>query len=304
MYNYENKVRRSVRYYQIIQEHKNSGKQNMSLPHWKEVFSLFFDGHGNTVHIDEFTYQLHDNVDGLVVITMHKKIDLTFATKEDESNGNFTDVDPGEQEVQRFAHASVAVVGELEDKLYVAITKGGHSGSPAKTAFTAILTEAVPVQDGWSWRVDGVMNESDYEKLKASNGITMIEGSFVAHASEGEIEGLGYASPMENLAKHIADYVSTNVRVKVTIDLLDYSNENTAKARDLAIKTPFETTKGRKPKVKAQMMNGEELLTLAQHNFSSEIYLDINDIIGVKFSALINRSIEDFHLNAQKLLQS
>lgn len=51
-------------------------------------------------------------------------------------------------------------------------------------------------------------------------------------------------------------------------------------------------------------MNGEELLTLAQHNFSSEIYLDINDIIGVKFSALINRSIEDFHLNAQKLLQS
>ena len=44
---------------------------------------------------------------------------------------------------------------------------------------------------------------------------------------------------MENLAKHIADYVSTNVRVKVTIDLLDYSNENTAKARDLAIKTPL-----------------------------------------------------------------
>lgn len=302
MRNYENQLRRSVYYYQLIRENKVNSIGE-SIHGWHEAFKKFFNSRKNIVNIGKVSYQLHKNAENLIILTMHKKIDLTFANKKDENNGKFTDIEPGEQDSQRLAHASVAVIGEINNKLYVAITKGGHSGSPAKAAFTSLLIDALKLPSGWGWQVSGVMNKSDHEKLKASNGITMLEGSFVAHASKGEIEGIGYASPMEEYAKYIADYVNTDVEIKVTINLKDKGYEHTSKARDLALQTQFDTSNGKKPRVRAQTLSGEEILTLVEHNFASEVILDINDIIGVKFSALIDKSVKDFKVNAQELLQ-
>lgn len=293
-------IERSVHYYRIYQMHS----QGAVLPAdeiWEAGFGSFFRS-GVAVKIHDVKYQLHSGYENLVVLSMHRRIDLTFATQEDEAEGTYKPVTDEEKESQRLANASVAVVGVYNNNLYVAITKGGHAGSPGLKDFQAVLAGALPLPANSKWRVDGVMHPSDRDKLRSSSGVTSISGTVVTKPTTDEIDGFEYGGPIEALARAIADYVNTGVEITFSVKLEDHGREHTAKAKDMALKTNFATDKNRRPKVTAQSMSGEELLTLVRHQFASKIYLGINDIIGANFSVLLNKSAENFRLNISQAI--
>lgn len=296
-----NQIQRTVRFYRIYEQQPKE-KILRAGTLWKEGFESLFEGEAKNLKIGEVKFQIHQGYTDLVVVSMHKPIDLLFATQEDEAEGTFKDVTEEELEAHKLAYASVAVVGEHQGVLYLAVTKGGHFGSPGHKNFEELLGHALPLSASSKWVVEGVTHPSDRERLKNSQGVSAFSGTILSQPSHGEVEGLSYGSAIEKLGKAIADYIGTEIELEISVKLKDYGREEAAKARDLTLGTNFDTNRRRKPKATAQGMSGEELLTLAQHDFASKIYLDINDVIGARFSALLKKSAENFRLNIAQAL--
>lgn len=296
-------IQRTVRFYRIY-EQKPKEKILLAGDLWKEGFESLFQGKGKYLKIGDVKFQIHQGYADLLVISMHKPIDLMFATQEDESEGTFKDVTEEELEAHKLAYASVAVVGVHKGTLHLAVTKGGHTGSPGHKNFKELLVEAIPLQASAKWVIEGIMHRSDRERLKRSQGVSAFSGMVVSQPSQGELAGLHYGSVIERLGKGIADYVGTEIELEVSVKLKNHGRAEEAKARDLALITNFDTNHRRKPKATARGLSGEELLTLAQHDFASKIYLDINDVIGARFSALLEKSAENFQLNIAQALES
>lgn len=298
-----NQIQRTVHFYRIYEQH---AKEKI-LPAgelWKDAIESFFQSSAKYQEISKVRFQLYPGYDDLVVISMHKPIDLLFATQEDEDEGKYRDVTEEELESHKLAYASVAVVGEHNGQLFLAITKGGHVGAPSNGNFQELLNYALPLSPSSKWIVEGVLHPSDRARLKASQGVTAFSGTVLSHPSAGEIDGLEYGGPIEKLGRLIADYVGTEIELEISVSLKDYGREHTAKAKDLTLGTSFLTTHGRKPKATAQSMSGEELLTLVEHNFASKIYLDISEIANASFSVLLRKSTENFRLNITQALGS
>lgn len=296
-------IQRTVRFYRIY-EQRTKEKILFSGELWKEGFESLFQGKSKYLQIGDVKFQIHQGYADLLIISMHKPIDLMFATQEDESEGTFKDVTEEELEAHKLAYASVAVVGKHRESLYLAVTKGGHTGSPSHKDFKELLKQAIPLETSARWVIEGVMQGSDRERLKRSQGVRAFSGMVVSHPSQDEVAGLHYGSVIERLGKGIADYVGTEVEVEISVRLKDHGREEEAKARDLALATNFNTTRRRMPKATARGMSGEEILTLAQHDFASKIYLDISEVIGTRFSALLEKSAENFQLNVAQALEN
>lgn len=290
--------KRSVRYYHLyfaLVDRNNRTHETTIYPpvDWSDRLSLHL-AEASTIEESNVSYYAHPS-DAHYALSMHKPLDSTFLTEinsEEQGVKDFTLLD--DKGSKYLANASAVVLGMIEGRLIVGIASGANSSAPGITALLALLQEALRLPSGYVVRQKAVMLQPDTELLRRADGAIAFSGEFLS-------ENMTVSDPLQEGVKNFAGRVGAGIKLYVRAELTDGTSRE-AISKMLGQVRNLNFNRGKiDPRVKVVEGDTEKVLNLARHKFASEIFLSPNDLIGAKFSSLIQRAVENFDESYQTL---
>ena len=293
---------RTVRYYYMATiPNKGSGETKMGFyaPNlWQDNLITFKSLAFNQRWFDGVVYDIH-STENSATFGMHRPLDSKFITEIDREGGSIQDyADSNEDHDRLLANATAVAMKEVGERLIVAVARSNGQQSPTHKAVERLFEKMIGSPDNYHWEARGIMEDADVEKLSKADGVTMLEGSFIAQP--GAMMSL---KPMQKILDTIGNAIGYEVKVKMKLQIKP-SRSNHPSTRNLlsvALSSLGEFSGNKIPKVEVATTEGSEILELAQHNFATKVNLDVNDVIGVNFSSLLNKVMEELDNNTERI---
>lgn len=295
---------RTVHYYYMKTiPNKGSGetKKGFDAPSsWQDNLITFKSLAFNQRWFDGVVYEVHSTKNS-VTFGMHRPLDSKFITEIDREGGSVQDYANSKEDHDRLlANATAVAVKEISGHLVVAIAQSNGQQSPTHKAVERLFEKIFDSPNNYHWEAAGIMEDSDVEKLSKADGVTMLEGSFIAQP-----DAMMNLGPMQNILDTIGNAVGYEVKVKMKLQIKPSRSSDPSTKNMLSLVLNALRLKqfvGKKiPKVEVATAEGSEILELAQHKFATKAYLDVNDVIGINFSSLLNKVMEELDNNTERI---
>ena len=298
---------RTVRYYcmeTVLNKGNGETERGFYAPSsWQDNFITFKSLAFNRRWFDGVVYEVHSTKNS-VTFGMHRPLDSKFITEIDREGGSVQDYANSNEDHDRLlANATAVAVKEISGRIVVAVAQSNGQQSPTHKAVERLFEKIFAPLDSpsnYHWEARGIIEDADVEKLSKADGVTMLEGSFIAHP-----DAMISLGPMQNILDTIGNAVGYEVEVKMKLQIKPSKSSDPGPKNMLSLVWDARRTNqftGKKiPKVEVATAEGTEILELAQHKFATKAYLDVNDVIGVNFSSLLNKVMEELDNNTERI---